>query len=79
MQVKIFKSEGVMFEGAALKVTVPSVDGEITILPHHISIIANLEKGRLVVFKENGEKFQTEISGGLCSFADDCASVLVED
>lgn len=77
MEVKVFHSKGVIFEGTALKVTVPAVEGEITILPHHISIITNLEKGRLIIFKEDGEKIQKKISGGICSFSDDCASILV--
>ena len=78
MQVKIFKSEEVVYEGEAAKVTVPAQNGEMTILPHHISIVTNLQRGRLIVFKNDGEKFQTEIGGGVCSFSDDCVSVLAE-
>ena len=78
MQVKIFKSEEVVYEGEAAKVTVPAQNGEMTVLPQHISIVTNLQRGRLIVFKNDGEKFQTEIGGGVCSFSDDCVSVLAE-
>ncbi|MBO7454132.1 MAG: F0F1 ATP synthase subunit epsilon [Alphaproteobacteria bacterium] len=78
MKVKIFKSEEVVYEGEAEKVTVPAQNGEMTILPHHISIVTNLQHGRLIVHKKGGEKFQTEIGGGVCSFSDDCLSVLAE-
>ena len=77
MKVKVFKSEEVIYEGEATKVTLPSANGEMTILPHHISIVVNLQHGRLIVHKENGEIFQTEIDGGVCSFSNECASVLV--
>jgi len=78
MKVKIFKAEEVVYEGEAEKVTVPAQNGEMTILPHHISIVTNLQHGRLIVHKNDGDKFQTEISGGVCSFSDDCVSVLAE-
>ncbi|MBO7642357.1 MAG: F0F1 ATP synthase subunit epsilon [Alphaproteobacteria bacterium] len=78
MKVKIFKSEEVVYEGEAEKVTVPAQNGEMTILPHHISIVTNLQHGRLIVHKKGGEKFQTEIDGGVCSFSDECVSVLAE-
>ncbi len=78
MKVKIFKAEEVVYEGEAAKVTVPAQNGEMTILPHHISIVTNLQRGRLIVFKNDGEKFQTEINGGVCSFSDECVSVLAE-
>lgn len=77
MKVKIFKAEEVVYEGEAAKVTLPSVNGEMTLLPHHISIVTNLQRGRLIVHKENEENFQTEIEGGVCSFSNECASVLV--
>ncbi len=78
MKVKIFKAEEVVYEGEAAKVTVPAQNGEMTILPHHISIVTNLQRGRLIVFKNDDEKFQTEINGGVCSFFNDCVSVLAE-
>ena len=76
MRVKVFKAEEVIYEGEAEKVTVPAQNGEMTILPHHISIVTNLQHGRLIVHKNDGDIFQTEINGGVCSFSDDCVSVL---
>lgn len=78
MKVKIFKAEEVVYEGDASRVTIPAQNGEMTILPHHISIVTNLQRGRLIVHKNDEEKFQTEINGGVCSFSDDCVSVLAE-
>lgn len=78
MKVKIFKAEEIVYEGNAEKVTIPAQNGEMTILPHHISIVTNLQRGRLIVHKKDGEKFQTEINGGVCSFSDECVSVLAE-
>ncbi len=78
MKVKVFKAEEVVYEGEATKVTVPAQNGEMTILPHHISIVTNLQHGRLIVYENSGEKFLTEINGGVCSFSDECVSVLAE-
>lgn len=78
MKVKIVKPEAVIFEGEASKVTLPSESGEMTILPHHISIVTALKQGRLIVYSDNVELLRTEIFSGFCSFSNDYLSVIVD-
>ncbi len=45
------------------QLTVPTSDGQITILPHHIPLVATLMPGEIVA-KKNGEEILMAISGG---------------
>lgn len=66
---KIIKFEIVTPERVVLKemihqVTVPTVEGEITILPAHMPIVATLQPGVIELKKENGDVEVTSVSGG---------------
>ena len=52
--------EGTKFEGDASQVSLPTKEGEITILPHHISLITILTKGLVKTPNQN-----IEIKGGV--------------
>jgi F-type H+-transporting ATPase subunit epsilon len=45
------------------QVTVPSTEGEITVLPHHVNIFATLAEGEIVV-QQKGERRYVAIGGG---------------
>jgi len=47
-----------------LEVTIPTSEGEITILPHHTPLIAFLKPGVLVLKKSNGEEEVAFVAGG---------------
>ena len=66
---KIIKFEIVTPEGAVLKekiaqVSVPTKQGEITVLPGHIPLVASLMPGVIEIIKENGEREIISVSGG---------------
>lgn len=50
---KIVSPERVVYEDDVDQITLPAKEGEITILPHHIPLIAALHAGELVVKKGN--------------------------
>jgi F-type H+-transporting ATPase subunit epsilon len=59
MELKIYSLEGTQFEGIVSQVSLPTTEGEITVLKNHIPIITTLGKGLI--------KFGTEtisIEGG---------------
>lgn len=69
MSVKTIKFEIVTPERIILKemirqVNVSTKDGEITILPDHIPLVATLRPGVLNVVRENGEPDVISVSGG---------------
>ncbi len=45
------------------QLTVPTAEGQITILPHHIPLVATLLPGEIIA-KQNGEEILMAISGG---------------
>lgn len=49
IELKILKLDGIKFEGKVPEVSLPSKDGEITILPNHIPLITILKKGNIKI------------------------------
>ena len=63
LNVEIVSPEGIIFEGEASSVTLPTVQGEITVLPHHVNLFTKLGRGIAIV--TSGSKEQTfAIMGG---------------
>lgn len=60
MQLKIYTLDGTKFEGEVSSVSLPTQDGEITVLPHHIPLITILKKGIVKTEKE-----EIAINGGV--------------
>ncbi len=59
MELKIFSLEGTLYEGETDQVSLPALDGEITVLKEHIPLITLLKKGVVKTKEKN-----IEISGG---------------
>lgn len=72
MELRIYSLEGTIFEGTVNKVSLPTVDGEITVLQNHIPIITILKQGTL---KYDDEK--VEIKGGFAEVGENKIVVLV--
>ena len=62
--VEIITPEQTVYSGEAESVTLPTADGEITVLPHHIPLISILVPGKSVV-RLGGEEFVFAVSGGV--------------
>ena len=67
IKLKIVTPEKTVFEGGAGQVTLPVLDGEVTILPNHRSYIAALQSGEIIL-KDNGEENILAVSGGFVEF-----------
>jgi len=82
---KIVTPEKVVIEKEISQATIPTVDGQITILPNHRSYIAGLKAGEIVVKCAEGEgrgKDKTDcamaVSGGFVEFADNKLVILAD-
>ena len=51
----IITPDRTVFTGHVLSVTLPTPSGEITVLPHHISLVTVVEPGSLIARDERGE------------------------
>ena len=81
MNVKILKLDKKLYDGEAAKLTLPTVRGQITILPNHISIMTNLSKGTISVKNAAATIiFSCEAEDGVCSFfANEAVVILKSD
>ena len=63
LQLKIITPEKLILEEMVDSVTLPTLEGEITILPDHIPIIAGLKSGDIIAIA-NGEHIPMAVVGG---------------
>lgn len=64
------------FDAAAESATLPGVDGELTILPHHEPFVTILKKGKIAV-RTSGERKEFEIESGVLECSLNRAVVLL--
>lgn len=63
LHLKVITPKKVVKEEEVLSVTVPTSQGEITVLPHHVNLFSLLVEGIVKVKKEKGEEL-LGIGGG---------------
>ncbi len=63
LKFKIVTPEKTIYENEIFQVTIPTMDGEITVLPNHIPLISILKAGELKLKDKDGEH-QMAVSGG---------------
>ena len=64
IKFKIVTPEKTVFEEEIDQVTLPTQEGEITVLPNHIPLISVLQAGELVA-KKGSEEIAMAVSGGM--------------
>ena len=76
MKVTIAKVHENLFSGEALSLTAPTTEGEVTILPHHEPLVANLKKGSIIVKTQAGQQI-FEVLDGVLEVSGNQATVLL--
>lgn len=56
--------ERVVVRAKVRQVSIPTTEGEITVLPDHLPLVAPIQSGELRVVEENGEEMLLAVSGG---------------
>lgn len=56
LHAQILTPDGSIFDGDADAISLPTPDGEITVLPHHIPLISIVVPGTIIVRHGKGEK-----------------------
>jgi F-type H+-transporting ATPase subunit epsilon len=64
IKFKIVTPEKTVYEDSVDQVTLPTQEGEITVLPNHIPLISVLMPGELVA-KKDSEEIAMAVSGGM--------------
>lgn len=77
MHTHIAQVNTVLFDGEAQSATVPAVDGEMTILPHHEPFITTLKEGTITVRPVNGPEQAFEIKKGVLEVSNNKTTILL--
>ncbi len=72
MELRIYSLEGIKFEGEVSQVSLPTTDGEITVLKNHIPLITTLKQGKIKAGMED-----IEINGGFAEVGNNKVVVLI--
>lgn len=64
LTLKIVTPDGVTYDSAADSVSLPTVTGEITVLPHHIPLVTVLKAGELRI-KNLSQELALSVSSGV--------------
>ena len=65
MYTELVTSEGNAYSGDASSVTIPTGDGEITVLDHHLPLVSTVEPGTVIIRTKNGEELLFAVSRGV--------------
>jgi len=63
LHIEVVSPEGIVYQGEATAVFLPTPDGEIEVLPHHIPLFTKLADGEVRV-QNNGRDTSFAITGG---------------
>ncbi len=77
LKFEIITPERVVFEDEVDQVTLPTAEGEITVLPNHIPLIAVLRPGEIVA-KKGKEEIAMSCSGGFIEVTSDKVMILAD-
>jgi F-type H+-transporting ATPase subunit epsilon len=78
LKFKIVTPEKVIYENEIFQVSIPTMSGEITILPNHIPLVSVLKAGELKIKDRNGEH-NLAVSGGFLEVRGNNEIVILAD
>jgi len=78
MKVEIITPKGIELEREAIRIVLPTLMGEITVLPHHVPLISVLKAGKIRIATEKEEEIEKEIEGGILEVVDNKAVILLK-
>ena len=77
LKLEIVTSEETVFNGNVDYVSAISTDGQIGILPNHISLISELDKGNLM-WRDGNKENDVIIDGGFIEVINNSVTILVD-
>jgi len=78
LTVDIVGPDRVLWSGTAKSVTVPTVEGDISVLAGHIPVLSVLKHGSVRVTASEGEGHALDITGGFVSFDHNVVTIVAD-
>jgi F-type H+-transporting ATPase subunit epsilon len=76
-KLKLIAPDGVKYEAEAVEATLPTPDGQITVLPDHMPLISLLSPGEIIL-KIDGKEHILATEGGIVEVANNCVKILAD-
>lgn len=64
-RLEIVTPVGKMFDGDAVQLSVPAIDGSLSVLADHIPLVTALKGGECRIYLENGDARHAVCDGGM--------------
>lgn len=77
LHLEIITPTKVVFKDDVNEVIIPTINGEIAILPKHVNLLSQIAPGEIII-KKNGKEFFLAITGGYLDVANDNISILAD-
>ena len=77
LQLNISRVDGPVFAGEVISVSVPGVDGDMTILADHEALISPLRAGELTITTADSETETFEVTAGTLEISANQATILI--
>lgn len=77
LHIQVVTPEKVLVDEEALEVIVPTISGEISVLPHHVPLITQLASGELIIKKNNSTEHLVVI-GGFLEISEKTVTILAD-
>lgn len=77
MKLQIITPEKIIYDDEIDELIVPTVNGEIAILPHHVQLLTQVVPGEMTI-KYKGKEHHMAITGGFLQIANDHLSLLAD-
>jgi F-type H+-transporting ATPase subunit epsilon len=75
--LKLIAPDGVKYEADAIEASLPTPDGQITILPNHMPVISLLAPGGILL-KIDGKEHVLATEGGIVEIANNTVKILAD-
>lgn len=76
-KLKLIAPDGVKYEEEATEVTLPTADGQITILPNHMPLISLLKPGEIII-KNGTKEHNLATEGGVVEVTNNLVKILAD-
>lgn len=77
LKLKVVTPEQLVYEDEVEEVYLPTPDGEIGILPHHLNLMSQIKAGELRI-KKSGKTSYLAVGSGVLQMVDNTLSVLTD-
>jgi len=77
LTLTVSRVDGPVFQGEVVALSVPGIEGDMQILPHHSALISPLRKGTITIHKADGKKESHLIDSGTLEVSNNSATVLM--